>query len=74
MLSCGNSISDIKNHLGHENVNSTMAYLQIDFSRRKEIHKKFMEYIQSNLTHDPKIEELIDWENKKDILEWLDSL
>ena len=74
MLSCGDSISDIKNHLGHENVNSTMAYLQIDLSRRKEIQKKFIEYTQSNLSHDPKLDELIDWENKKDILQWLDSL
>ena len=74
MLSCGGSLSDIKNHLGHENVQSTMAYLQIDLSRRREIQNKFIEYTQSNLYHDPKIEELIDWENKEDLLAWLDSL
>jgi hypothetical protein len=30
--------------------------------------------MRSNISEDPKIDELIDWENKKDILEWLDSL
>ena len=26
------------------------------------------------LKHDPKLDELIDWDHKKDILEWLDTL
>ena len=30
--------------------------------------------MQSVLTHDPKIEELLDWENRKDIMAWLDTL
>jgi site-specific recombinase XerD len=74
MLSCGEPVSVIKNHLGHENVQSTMVYLQLDLTRKKEVQRKFIEYAQSNLSQDPKIDELIDWENKKDILEWLDSL
>jgi len=74
MLSCGEPVSVIKNHLGHENVQSTMVYLQLDLTRKKEVQRKFIEYAQFNLSQDPKIDELIDWKNKKDILEWLDSL
>ena len=74
MLACGESISVIKNHLGHENIQSTMVYLQMDLTRKKEVQRKFIEYTQSNIAHDPKIEELIDWENQEDILTWLDSL
>ena len=74
MLACGEPISTIKNHLGHENIQSTMVYLQLDLTRKKEVQRKFIEYAQSNLHQDPKIDELIDWENKQDILEWLDSL
>ena len=74
MLSRGKSLSDIKNRLGHENVQSTMVYLHMDLTHKRAVQKQFIEYTQSNLSHDPKIEELIDWENKKDILEWLDSL
>ncbi|MBL7181384.1 MAG: tyrosine-type recombinase/integrase [Desulfobacterales bacterium] len=74
MLSRGKSLSDIKNRLGHENVQSTMVYLHMDLNHKRAVQKQFIEYTQSNLSHDPKINELIDWENKKDILEWLDSL
>ncbi|MBC8431280.1 MAG: tyrosine-type recombinase/integrase, partial [Desulfobacterales bacterium] len=74
MLLSGKSPSDIKNHLGHENINSTMLYLHMNLTQRRAVQKKFIEYTQSNLSHDPKIDELIDWENKKDVLEWLDSL
>ena len=74
MLSSGDSISDIKNRLGHEKIESTMIYLKIDLRRKRAVQKKFIEYTRVLLTHDPKIEELIDWENKKEILEWLDSL
>lgn len=73
-LACGESVSDIRNHLGHQNVQSTMDYLHMDLTRRHQIQKKFIEYTQSALTLDPKIDELIDWENKWDILTWLDSL
>lgn len=74
MLACKEPISAIKNHLGHENIQSTMGYLQLDLTRKKEVQKKFIEYTQSTLSGDPKINELIDWENKSDILKWLDSL
>lgn len=73
-LSCGELISDIKNRLGHENIQSTMIYLHMDLSRRRAVQKKFIEHIQSDLFNDQKIEELIDWENKENLLAWLDSL
>ena len=74
MLCCGESISDIKNRLGHDNIQSTTIYLQLDLTRRKQVQKKFIEYTQVILTDDPKIEDLIDWENKEEILRWLDTL
>ena len=74
MLASGESLSDIKNRLGHENIQSTTVYLQLDLTRRREVQKKFIQYTQSMLTTDPKIDELIDWENREDIMDWLDSL
>ena len=74
MLASGSSTSEIKNHLGHENAQSTMIYLHMDLSCKREVQKKFIEYTQSILAHDPKIEELIDWENREETLRWLDSL
>lgn len=74
MLLSGASLSEIKNHLGHENVESTMVYLHMDLSRRRHIQKKFLEHSQSVLAQDPRIDELIDWQNREDIMTWLDSL
>jgi len=74
MLSCGKSLSDIKNRLGHDNIESTMIYLHLDLRRKRQVQKAFIEYTQSHLSHDKKIEEFLDWENKKEILEWLDTL
>ncbi len=74
MLSSGASLTEIKNHLGHENLESTMVYLKLNLSRKRQVQKKFVEYTQSILSDDPKIEKLIDWENKEETLNWLDSL
>ena len=74
MLMMGHSIADINNHLGHEDVQTTMVYLKLDLSRRRKVQKQFIDYMQSNLKNDPKIDELVDWENKEEILEWLDRL
>ena len=63
-----------QNRLGHKSVESTMDYLHIDLSRKRDIQKKFIEYTQSKITHDKKIDELIDWKNNKETLTWLDSL
>jgi site-specific recombinase XerD len=74
MLLQGYSITDIKNRLGHERIESTMIYLRLDLSRKREVQKKFIEYTQSLLPDDPHLKELLDWENKDNILDWLDSL
>lgn len=74
MLCSGFSVADIRNRLGHEQIQSTMAYLHLDLSRRREIQRTFIQYTQASLTQDPKIEEFIDWEHKEETLAWLDSL
>jgi integrase/recombinase XerD len=74
MLASGASITDIKNRLGHDNIQSTMIYLRLELKNKREVHKKFIEYTQSILKDNAKIEELIDWEKKDEILNWLDSL
>jgi site-specific recombinase XerD len=74
LIASGKSVSDVKNHLGHENVQSTMIYLKMDLRTKRAAQNKFIEYNQSTLKHDPKIDELIDWEHKKQTLAWLDSL
>jgi len=74
MLLSGKSLTDIQNRLGHENIQSTTVYTHMDLTRKRVVLNKFIEYMKSNLSEDPKICEWIDWENKKDILEWLDSL
>ena len=74
MLTSGSPVSDIKNRLGHQSIESTMIYLQLDLSRKRDIQKKFIEYTQSKVKHDSKIDELVDWLNSVEILAWLDSL
>ena len=74
MLCSGKSPDEIKYRLGHQNINSTMVYLHLDLNRPRELQEKMIEYCQSILPQDPKIEDLIDWQNKKKILSWLDSL
>lgn len=74
MLSSGCSVAEIRNRLGHEDIQATMAYLHLDLSRKRHIHKQFLEYVQSSITIDPKMEELLDWELREETLAWLDSL
>jgi integrase/recombinase XerD len=74
MLSAGCSVTDIQNHLGHEDLQSTMVYLHMDLSRRKQIQQRFTEYTRSIMSRSAAIEELIAQEEKDDILNWLDSL
>ena len=74
MLACGHSITDIRNQLGHDNVESSMVYLKLDLARKKHIQQQFTQYTQSLLLHDSNIDKHIDWKNKKDIMHWLDSL
>jgi site-specific recombinase XerD len=74
MLASGDPVSDIKNRLGHQSIESTMVYLHIDLSRKRDIQKRFIEYTQSKIKHDKKVDALIDWENNEETLAWLDSL
>lgn len=74
MLASGSFLTEVSVHLGHDNPDSTMVYVHVDLSRKRAIQKRFIDYTQSVIAKDPKIEELIGWENKEDIMAWLDSL
>lgn len=74
MLCAGEPITDIKNRLGHENIQSTMTYLRLDVMHKRSIQEMFLQYSRSLLTEDPKLEAFIDWKNKQDTLAWLDAL
>ena len=74
MLATGKSTADVKNRLGHDNLQSTMTYLHLDLTRRRHIQKRFINYMQSLITLDPKIDELLHWESDKDMIAWLDGL
>ncbi len=74
MLYSGHPITDIKNHLGHDNIQSTTIYLHLDLDKRRHIQKQFIKHMQSVLADDSKIDELLQWENEGDLMVWLDSL
>lgn len=74
MLVEGAAITDIQNRLGHASVNSTMAYLKMEMHHKRDVQKQFLQYTESILSDDPKITELTEWEDKDEILTWLDSL
>ena len=74
MLTSGYSLSDIRNQLGHEDLQATMVYLQLDLTHKRKIQNKFIELNPSGIIDHPEIEGLINMENKEDIMAWLDSL
>jgi len=74
LLYQGKAITDIQNWLGHDNVQSTTLYLQLDLNRRRHIQKQLIDYMQSDLAIDHKLDELFEGENMQDIMDWLDSL
>jgi integrase/recombinase XerD len=74
LLYKGETITDIKNYLGHDNVQSTTRYLQLDINHRRHIQKQLVDYMKSSLAIDRKIDELFDGENMQDVMAWLDSL
>jgi integrase/recombinase XerD len=74
MLYRGDSVTDIKNHLGHDNVQSSTLYLHLDLKQKRQAQGRFVQHMQSVLVDDHKIEELLQSENKEDIMAWLDSL
>lgn len=70
----GHALTDIRNRLGHDNIQSTTIYLHLDLNCRRQIQNQLIKHMQSALTTDPKIEELLHWEGEQDIMAWLDSL
>ena len=74
MLVAGKPISKIKIRLGHDNIQSTMIYLHMDLTRKRDVQKKFIEYSTKIIKQDTKAEDIIDWEYKQDTLAWLDTL
>ena len=74
LLYQGEPITDIQNRLGHDNIQSTTIYLHLDLNRKRHIQQRFIKYMQSVVTTDSKIEELLQWEGDQDIMAWLDSL
>jgi integrase/recombinase XerD len=74
MLTSGSSLSDIRIQLGHEDLQATMVYLQLDLTHRRKIQKKFIEFNRSVLIDHPEIEALFNNQNTDDIMAWLDSL
>ena len=74
MLAQGKDLTEIKNRLGHEKLETTMGYLRLDLHSKKEMQKTFMEFTKSKIAFDKKVETLIDWEAKAKTLAWLDTL
>jgi len=74
LLYQGKPITEIQKRLGHYNLQSTMNYLHLDLNRRRHIQKEFIIHMESVLTLDPKIDELLNWESNVDIMTWLDNL
>ena len=74
MLSSGFSLSDIRIQLGHEDLQATMVYLQLDLTHRRKVQKKFIEFSRSVLLDHPEIKALFNAQNMDDIMAWLDSL
>jgi integrase/recombinase XerD len=74
MLLTGKSLTDIKNHLGHENLKSTMIYLHLSVSKKRDAQKKYIEHMKNSIDIDYKVSELLKSESKEEILKLLDSL
>jgi site-specific recombinase XerD len=74
LLYRGKPLTDIQNRLGHDNLQSTSIYLHLDLNRRRYIQRQFIRHMDSVLTADPKIDQLLQWESNEDMLAWLDKL
>lgn len=74
LLYQGKPTTEIQKRLGHDNAQSTMIYLHLDLNRRRHIQKEFIRHMDSVLTLDPKIDELLNWESDSDMMTWLDTL
>ena len=74
MLASGCSITEIKNRLGHRNIESTMVYLDLDVSALRRVQKRFEKYAAPIFSGNRQIDDMIDWENRQEVMAWLDSL
>lgn len=74
MLAQGKDLTEIKNRLGHEKLETTMGYLRLDLRAKKELQKTFIEFTTSKIAFDKKVDALIGWEAKEKTLAWLDTL
>jgi integrase/recombinase XerD len=67
-------ITDIANFLGHEDIKSTMVYLKMDLSVKQAAQKCFIDEMEALIGKDSSLDGLVDWEHRRDTLEWLDSI
>lgn len=74
MLAQGKDLTEIKNRLGHEKLETTMGYLRLELKAKADLQKTFIEFTASRIAFDKKVEDLIDWEAKENTLAWLDTL
>ena len=74
MLTSGCSLSDIRNQLGHEDLQATMVYLRLDLNNKCKVQKRFVEFNRAVLMDRPEIEALINIQEKEDVMAWLESL
>ena len=74
MLTSGCSLSDIRNQLGHEDLQATMVYLRLDLNNKRKVQKRFVEFNRAVLMDRPEIEALINIQEKEDVMAWLESL
>jgi site-specific recombinase XerD len=74
MLAQGKDLTEIKNRLGHEKLETTMGYLRLNLNAKADLQKTFIEFTASRIAFDKKVEDLIDWEAKEKTLAWLDTL
>jgi integrase/recombinase XerD len=74
MLNTGYALTDIKTHLGHEHLESTMSYLNLGISLKKKIQREYIDHAKSLMSQDRKLDELLDWNDRDNILAWLDRL
>ena len=64
MLTSGCSLSDIRNQLGHEDLQATMVYLRLDLNHRRKVQKTFVKFNPAVLMDRPEIEALINIKNQ----------
>ncbi len=51
-----------------------MTYLNMDLHHKRSIQEQFVLYSQSLLCQDAELDELVGWDEKPDMLAWLDTL